>query len=198
MPEAASADSTLRGPTTMRAPRCFRSQLVLFTALTAADLWLTWRLLTHGSAAVYESNPLAAWFLGHHGWAGLTVFKVGTALLTSASALVVSYRRPRAGCGVLAVGSAILAGVVAYSSVLLGLAREFGEDMRAFEAAEAEEWLTDQDRQKAADYNALKGRLTHELAVGRRTLPEIVDHLHGTERARDRAWVSFMRQLYGL
>ena len=181
----------------MRA-RCLVTQLGLFTALTAADLLLTWRLLTVGLTSVYEGNPLAAWFLVRFGWAGLVLFKLGTALLTGGSAVAISSRRPRAGCGVLAFGSAILSGVVLYSSALLGIARELGDDVRAAQAAEADERRVAHDAATAAAYKTLQGHLTAELIAGRCGVPEAVERLLATERARDLQWLRFLRHLYGL
>ena len=54
---------------------------LLFIALSGADLFLTWRLLSSRGSAVYESNPVAAWFLGRFGWMGLTAFKAVAVLV---------------------------------------------------------------------------------------------------------------------
>jgi hypothetical protein len=182
----------------MRARSCLRSQLSLFAALTAADLLLTWRLLTVGLNSVYESNPLAAWCLVHFGWAGLVLFKLGTALTTGGSAVAISSRRPRAGCGVLAFGSAILSGVVLYSSVLLGIARELGDDVRASQSAEAVEQRVEENRAAVAEYKAFQGELAQELSAGRCRFADAVERLVATERARDADWLRFLRSLYTL
>jgi hypothetical protein len=177
---------------------CMRRQLVLFAALTAADLFLTWRLFSVGLSSVSERNPLAAWWLGEFGWPGLAAFKFSTALLTGTSALAISSRRPRAGCGVLAFGCAVLSGVVLYSSVLLGVARELGDDVRASETAAAEKRRVEQEFATALAYKEFQARLIAELFAGRCTLPEAIEQLLATERAHDRPWLNFLRYLYAL
>jgi hypothetical protein len=159
---------------------------------------MTWRLFSVGLSSVHESNPLAAWFLSAYGWPGLAVFKFGTALLTGGSALAISYRRPRAGCGVLAFGCAVLSGVVLYSSVLLGVARELGDDVRASETAAAEERHVEQDFATAVAYKEFQAHLIADLFAGRCNLPEAVEQLLATERAQDPLWLTFLHQLYGL
>lgn len=182
----------------MRARACLATQLALFAALTAADLFLTWRLLTQGLSSVYESNPLAAWCLGRFGWPGLALFKFSTALLTGGSAVAISARRPRAGCGVLLFGSAVLSGVVLYSSVLLGVAREWRDDVRACEAARAAERRVAQALDTAAAYRALQAELVRGLDAGALDLPEAVERLLAADLARDPRWLECLRRLYGL
>lgn len=181
----------------MRA-RCLVPQLSLFSLLSAADLLLTRRLLTIGLSSVYESNPLAAWFLASFGWPGLIVFKAGTALLTGGSAVAISSRRPRAGCGVLAFGSTVLGGVVLYSSALLAVARELGDDVRAGQAAATDEARVEQDWAKAAAYKILQSELTDDVRAGRCTITDAVGRLQATERAQDARWLAFLRHLYEL
>src|SRR5215831_6550499 len=108
-------------------------RLLLFGLLSLADLFLTLRLLAH-SGAVYESNPLARWWLARHGWLGLACFKAATVLVVVGLAGAITRRRPRAGGRVLGFACAALALVVCYSSVLYGMvhtrAAEEGEVAR--------------------------------------------------------------------
>src|SRR5437588_12828510 len=69
-------------PGTVMSDKPFRSwKLYLFAVLSAADFVMTWWLLRHGDGVVYESNPVANWWLGRFGWTGLAGFKGAVALL---------------------------------------------------------------------------------------------------------------------
>lgn len=92
--------------------------LTLFFALSAADLVLTWWLVVHTGNEVYESNPVAAWWLARYGWAGLTVFKGMAVLLVTGLATLISVSRPQSGGRVLAFGCAAVGAVVCYSTFL--------------------------------------------------------------------------------
>jgi hypothetical protein len=89
-------------------------KLGLFLFLSLADLFLTWRLL-QSSGEMYESNPIAEWWLSCYGWAGLAGFKIGMALAVAILATAISLARPRTGGRVLAFACAALAVVVLYS-----------------------------------------------------------------------------------
>jgi hypothetical protein len=93
--------------------------LTLFFALSAADLVLTWWLVVHTGNEVYESNPVAAWWLARYGWAGLTVFKGVAVLLVTGLATVISLGRPQIGGRVLTFGCAAVGAVVCYSAFLV-------------------------------------------------------------------------------
>src|SRR5205823_1867431 len=64
--------------------------------------------------------------------------------------------------------------------------------------ARAEARRVEQKREIAAGYKALQERLICDLLTGRRTVPQAVDELLVTERARDPHWLNFLRHLYGL
>ena len=55
-------------------------KLSLFLFLSLTDLFLTWRLLLQSHGQVYESNPIADWWLSNYGWSGLAAFKIAMAL----------------------------------------------------------------------------------------------------------------------
>src|SRR4051794_32152626 len=71
--------------------------LLAFVALSLADLLLTLRLIDETGGLVLESNPLAAWWLIHYGWAGMAGFKAALVLLITGLAGCVAWRRPRTG-----------------------------------------------------------------------------------------------------
>src|SRR5262249_41553021 len=58
-----------------RIPHC--RKLLLFLLLSLTDLWLTWFLVQRSDGAVYEGNPVAAWWLSRYGLPGLALFKGG-------------------------------------------------------------------------------------------------------------------------
>jgi hypothetical protein len=86
--------------------------LLLFTALSLADLTLTWFLLERSRGCVYESNPAASWCLARFGLGGLAGFKGGVVLTVAALVLLVARHRPRAARRVLAFASSTLLAVV--------------------------------------------------------------------------------------
>ncbi len=95
-------------------------KLILFKALSLADLVLTWHLLQHGKGNVYESNPIANAWLSWYGWIGLVIFKLVAVFFVACLCVVISFYRPRAGGRVLIFACSILAMVILYSCSLLG------------------------------------------------------------------------------
>ena len=92
-----------------------------------------------GGGAVHESNPVAAWWLGHYGWLGLAGFKAATMAVAAGLGVVIFFRRPVTGHRVLAFGCTALAAVVLYSGYLCdGLHRRPG-DLDSAEAARLQE-----------------------------------------------------------
>ena len=144
-------------------------KLILFTALSLADLALTCLLLQRAGGA-YESNPVAAWWLANFGWAGLAGFKFALVLSVAALVAVVSRYHPRAGGRVLAFGCSALLAVVLYSGSLV---RSVG--VEAAESAGAEpgrseevEYLGPDDAVDGLDRRAAeKQRLARDVAEGR-------------------------------
>jgi hypothetical protein len=90
-------------------------KLSLFLFLSLTDLFLTWRLLLQSHGQVYESNPIADWWLSNYGWSGLAAFKIAMALSVAVLATAISMVRPRTGGRLLAFGCSVLLIVVLYS-----------------------------------------------------------------------------------
>jgi hypothetical protein len=93
-------------------------KLLLFVLLSMADLFLTWLLVTGTGGQVYESNPVANYWLASYGWLGLGVFKAGMVSVVSTLVLVISRYRPRTGERVLLFACSTLTVVVLYSCFL--------------------------------------------------------------------------------
>jgi hypothetical protein len=87
----------------------------LFFLLSLIDLFLTWRLLLQSHGQVYESNPIAEWWLSRYGWPGLAAFKIGMASAVAVLTIAISMARPRTGGRVLLFACTALLIVVAYS-----------------------------------------------------------------------------------
>jgi hypothetical protein len=163
----------------------------LFVLLSVADLGLTWWLLTRAGDSVYESNPLAAWWLANAGWLGLAAFKVGLVLLVLGLVALLGRLRPQVGSSVLSFGCAILALVVCYSSVLAFQvdARESAallESERAME--EANRSYSEAARQHLA-YSLFREQLGEEVLAGHYTLEQACNRLATSERLKDTAWL---------
>ena len=90
-------------------------KLLLFVSLSAADLWLTERLLAHGDGWFYESNPIANAWLHTYGWTGLVIFKATSMAVIMGLCLFISRSSPRASGRVLVFACSRLAVVVVYS-----------------------------------------------------------------------------------
>src|SRR5262249_9097167 len=100
----------------MRATIPHFGKLFVFVLLGFVDLILTWHLLEQSPGQVYESNPIARWWLEQHGWLGLVLFKITVVLFVAALALIISQYRPCAGGLVLVFACSALALVDLYSS----------------------------------------------------------------------------------
>jgi hypothetical protein len=93
-------------------------KLVLFVILSFIDLYLTWRLVSLSGGCVYESNPIANWWLKSLGWLGLGIFKFSTMSMVATLTVIISRYRPRIGGLVLTFGCTTLSAVVLYSCLL--------------------------------------------------------------------------------
>jgi hypothetical protein len=96
------------------------SKLILFGVLSVADFLLTWGLIEGGGGQVYETNPIADWWLQSYGWSGLAFFKFLIVGVFTASAVLICLHRPRAGRHLVTFGCVAVAVVVIYSCVLTG------------------------------------------------------------------------------
>src|SRR5438105_5346392 len=94
-------------------------KLTLFLTLSVADLVLAWWLIVQTGNEIYESNPVAAWWLTRYGWVGLAVFKALAVLLVTGLAALISLSQPRVGGRVLGFGCAAVGAVVCYSAFLI-------------------------------------------------------------------------------
>jgi hypothetical protein len=112
--------------------------LLAFVALSVADLYLTWKLIVHGSERFRESNPVAALLLAKYGWWGMTGFKVGGVALVGSLVLAISWRRPRTAEAVLVFGCGALSTVVMHS-IFLGWSAA-GQPERPLDAKDTARW----------------------------------------------------------
>jgi len=155
---------------------------LLFTALSLADLTLTWVLLERAKGCASESNPVASWCLARFGLPGLAGFKGGSVLVLTTLVLFVARHRPRAACRVLVFGCATLLAVVLYSGALV---YRVEVDVPAF--ARAQEMAQDLERKedRFRAYLALRDRLRDDLVARRCTLAEAVERLAAAECVQD-------------
>jgi hypothetical protein len=100
---------------------------VLFAVLSLADLFLTWRLVAATGGQIYESNPIANWWLTRLGWLGLGMFKLFMTVTVAGLTVVISRFRPQVGGRVLGFACAAVAVVVAYSCYLYGALEVFSQ-----------------------------------------------------------------------
>src|SRR5262249_52784909 len=114
-------------------------KLVLFALLSLTDFGLTWYLLRAGGGEVYESNPVAAWWLGRYGGLGLAGFKAATMALAAGLGVLIALRRPVTGHRVLGFACVALAAVVLYSAYLCDDLRRRPAGLDAGEAARIQE-----------------------------------------------------------
>jgi hypothetical protein len=159
--------------------------LLLFTALSVADLSLTWLLLERARGCACESNPVASWWLAHFGLPGLAGFKGGIVLLVAALVLFVARHRPGAARRVLVFGCSILLGVVLYSGVLV---YRVEADVPALGRAEETHRNLDRKAVRLRAYLALRDRLRDDLVARRCTLAEAVERLAAAEHVQDSGW----------
>jgi hypothetical protein len=94
-------------------------RMLLFVALSFADLYLTRELLTRGHGQIYESNPIAEAWLNRYGLPGLVFFKMGALSVVGCVALFLSTYRPRAGRWLLNFACVVVGSVAVYSCLLM-------------------------------------------------------------------------------
>jgi hypothetical protein len=92
--------------------------LIVFLALSVADLYLTWRLIQQGDGRLLESNPVASYWLATFGWGGMALFKLVVVALVGAAAWLVARRRPHTGDMILVFACGAQSAVVVYSIFL--------------------------------------------------------------------------------
>src|SRR6516162_2363051 len=146
------------------------SKLVLFSLLSGADLWMTWRLLRQGGGLIYECNPVASAWLTCFGWAGLVAFKLAMVCFIGVLAIFISLYRPRASGGVLMFGCAVTAGVVLYSFYLSHLIANHTAELVAEAAAQQTLADASAQQQRREVYRQFMERLRGDLIAGRSSL----------------------------
>jgi hypothetical protein len=166
-------------------------RLLLFTMLSLMDLLLTCYLLRQGHGQVYESNPLAAWWLTHFGWAGLVGFKVLAVIFVGCLAVVISLRHLRRGGQFLTFACMVVAGVLVYSAFLANsaLARTDSEGME--HGRVLHEAIPGSLR-----YQSLLTEMIGEVTFRHRSLAEAADELARSEKGRDPGWRRLLHTLY--
>lgn len=173
-------------------------KLSLFAILSSLDLLLTWLLLQYGDGAVYESNPVANWWLAHGGWLGLAGFKFGVVALVGCLCAVISLYQPRAGRLILSFACSILLVVVLYSSAVAGYVGVQTElqEARVIPSPEESAWKLERQLRGDKEYRALREHLSKELIGGRDTLREAVAKLAASEMGHDARWLKILHLNY--
>jgi hypothetical protein len=175
----------------------YTRRVSLFFLLSMADFVLTWLLLQRQPESVYESNPVAGWFLNQFAWGGLAAFKAGTAAAVVTLIAVISFYRPRAGSLVLNFGCSALLGVVSYSGYLL-----WSVDPRdQFAYAPDPPLAAETDRlmvrlRMAQIYSAELRDAADDLVAGRCDLAEGVQRLSQTAKSKDAVWLAMLHSRY--
>lgn len=164
--------------------------LLFFAFLSVCDLTLTWWLLTCHGDWVYESNPVANWFLTIFGWTGITVFKLVMVAVVLVCACRISRRRPRLAKRVLTGGCLVLAGVVFYSCCLAKSVSDWTADLATEQQRERR---LAQQSSGLQGYRDLKERLTADLIWGRSSLKQAVAKLEMSDRVRSNKWAKALR-----
>jgi hypothetical protein len=93
--------------------------LMLFSILSACDLFFTWLLLQWPGGKFQEGNPLASAWLSRYGWSGLIAYKTGMATTFLAACLFVAHSQPRKADRMVTAGCFLIGCVLAYSYYLI-------------------------------------------------------------------------------
>jgi hypothetical protein len=91
----------------------------LFVMLSMADLALTGELLQRSHGMIYESNPVANWWLRSYGWPGLVAFKMLIVMFIVGLVVAISRLKPVTARRFLGFACLVLTAVIAYSGNLL-------------------------------------------------------------------------------
>jgi hypothetical protein len=182
----------------MKTPRSLLGRFALFAVLGLIDLALTYYLLRTAPGKVYESNPVAQWWLVRWGWAGLAGFKLAVVLLVLAAVQFIALYRPRTAGHVLWFACGATALVVGYSCTLLGTARAhwrpftWEDEVRIrSEAAQIDARV-----QQVQAFYRLRDQLAEDLNAGRYSLEALVSRLAATPEARDPDWLKSLRHAH--
>jgi hypothetical protein len=171
------------------------AKLLVFLVLSVLDLFLTWHLVHGADGWVYESNPLASWWLERWGWLGLIFFKVSAVSVVSWIWYIVTPLRPRLANMVLSFACATLALVVLYSTSLASFVETGADDtgVGSMSVAAAGERL---DKRMAATraYEMMQDQLARDLVAGRCSLKDAMALLLELERSHDPMWLGMLHR----
>jgi hypothetical protein len=169
-----------------------KRRTLVFVVLSSLDLLLTWRLLETSDGQVYESNPIASWFLVYTGWLGLVGFKAVAVLFASGLTTMLTCLRPRMGGFILSLACVIVGGVVVYSSSLVGCLTSHNNRDPVVAFQQGNNSLTEELNAQRA-YRHLLSELRDDLLARRSSLAEAVRRLRESERGQDERWLQLLR-----
>jgi hypothetical protein len=182
----------------MKTSRSLLGRFALFAVLGLTDLVLTCYLLRTTSGWIYESNPVAQWWLVRWGWAGLVGFKLAVMLLAMTAVILIGRYRPRTAGHVLSFACAATVLVVGYSCTLVGTARSQGQALTREDELRivTEAAQIDAEIHQLQAYLKLLDQLAEDLNAGRDSLEAAVTRLAATPRAQDPAWLKLLRRAH--
>jgi hypothetical protein len=169
-----------------------RRMLWLFALMNLSDLALTWFLLNRNGGA-YESNPVAAWWLGRFGWPGLVAFKLSVAALAALAIVLIARRSLLAAGRVLAFACAALLGVLVYSSMLVP---EICAESNSREELSNHKERLEAHLSRYREYQSLLDRLANQLTADRCSLDASVKTLCETDRVHDPLWIESLSRRF--
>jgi hypothetical protein len=161
-------------------------KLGLFVLLSLLDLGMTWLLVENSGGRIYESNPIAGWYLARLGWAGLAGFKLAMVLLVGCLVFSIAACRPRAAGHFLSFACLAVGVVLVHSSTLAAQAAAPMDPV--FVREEARKSLLERRGALSRAYFRLMRRLVADLVAGRRGLKDATAQLARSERGRTAAW----------
>lgn len=103
-------------PLTLTGSLPLQNETTYFILVNVLDIFMTYLLLNLGAV---EANPIAAYFIGRWGFAGMIVFKLAIVAAVCVISQVVATRNMRYARGLLWIGIAVVGCVVIYSLRLL-------------------------------------------------------------------------------
>jgi hypothetical protein len=170
--------------------------LIVFATLSVCDLIATTWLLNSNAETIYESNPVAGWWLRQFGWPGLASFKAIAVFAVIGLASVIYRYRPDTARGVLTFGSATVLCVVFYSAGLAGYvcASSESRDLAELRAMETSNQRLDHALMDAGEFLRAKRDITSQVLAGSRDPVEAVQQLAAHYQARDPYWMESLRR----
>jgi uncharacterized membrane protein YhaH (DUF805 family) len=165
--------------------------LSIFVILSILDFAFTMFLVQGSGGVIYESNPIANWFLQHLGWIGLAGFKLSLVAFVAWAALMVSRWRPRLSLGVLSLGCVVMMPVVGYSVQLTWSIATGSDDegLHQIFAMESQKLEHQRNLEISQEYRDEVNTLTEQLKEGSIALPDAAARLSESRRAHDPRWL---------